>query len=145
MGFIYQADTYCDVCGERLCSSLRGTHPSLCPEDEMDTASYDSGDFPKPYDHRREESDVPEHCAQCQIMLCNPLTQEGYRYVQDALKQLPALTSIGKLARSGHGTLAEWASWYDFEYLDAEDCADMMREDRPAAGWYSDEMVSVSV
>jgi hypothetical protein len=144
MGYIYQADTYCDVCGERLCSSLRGTHPSLCPEDEMDTRSYDSDDFPKPYDHRHDESDVPEHCAQCQVMLHNPLTVAGYRYVQGQLNQFPNLSSVGKLVRAGYETLAEWAGWYGFTYWDAEDCEDAMRDDRPAPGWYSDEMVGVS-
>lgn len=144
MAYAYQAETYCDVCGGRICSSLRGTHPSLCPEDELDTSSYDSEDFPKPYCHKREESDIPDHCAQCQVMLCNPLTPEGYKYVQDALNQLPALTSIGKLVRGGHETLAEWAGWYGFEYWDAEDCAGMMRDGRSAPGWYSNEMVESS-
>lgn len=137
MGYIYQADTYCDDCGERICSSLRGTHPALCPEDDMDTASYDSDDFPKPYMQKSEEPDIPEHCAQCSVFLTNPLTSEGYKYVQSALNELPALTSIGKLVNANHEHLAEWAGWYDFRYWDAEDCED--EGNGRVKGWYSSE------
>lgn len=139
MGYIYQADTYCNDCGGRIRSSLRGTHPALCPEDEMDHYSYDSDNYPKDADIEHEESDIPQHCAQCGDFLHNPLTSEGYKYVQDALNQIPAGTSIAKLINAGHEHLADWAGWYDFRYWDAEDCADGLDPNRKP-GWYSSEV-----
>lgn len=135
MGYVYQADVYCDDCGERICSEIRAQ--GIAPEDFMDHSSYDSDDFPKSYDHKNDESDTPEHCAKCHEFLYNPLTSAGYAYVQAALNDLPALTSIGKLVGGNHEFLATWANWYDFQYLDAEDCADEMTGRLP--GWYSRE------
>ena len=138
MGYVYQADVYCDSCGESIVKELTGQ--GKAPEDSLDHSSFDSDYFPKSYDHRREDSDSPQHCAECGDFLRNPLTQDGYQYVQSALGDLPALTSLHKLRTAGHSFLAEWASWYDFTYWDAEDCEDYGRSRRP--GWYSREMAA---
>lgn len=132
MGWIYKADVYCEECGERICKSLRGTHPALCPEDWMDTGSYDSDDFPKPADVEEEESDSPNHCGQCRKFLRNPLTSYGYTYVKEKLDE-SRQTQLGKLS----GVLSDWAHWYNFTYWDAVDCAEDGRHTVP--GWYSSE------
>jgi len=56
MIYIYQADVWCDKCGNALCEQLE---PPEHPEDE---SSYDSDEYPKagPDD---EEADCPQHCA----------------------------------------------------------------------------------
>ena len=135
MGYIYQADVYCNDCGAAICASLKSQ--GKAPEDEMDHRSYNSDDYPKDADVEHNESDVPEHCAQCGKFMHNPLTSDGYRYVADALSQLPALTSIVKLQEGGHSALAEWASWYGFDYWTADDCGPIEKHQVP--GWYSDE------
>jgi phage FluMu gp28-like protein len=84
-----------------------------------------------------EESDTPAHCAKCEEFMRNPLTSEGYTYVQSALADLPALDSIAKLRAAGRDALADWASWYNFRYWDSEDCEDTGGNRAP--GWYSDE------
>ena len=133
MGYVYQADIYCDDCGDNIRGELHAQ--GKAPEDVMDTASFDSDDFPKPYDHRREESNTPSHCAQCDKMLRNPLTSDGYEYVRAALSELPALTTLTKLQDAGHPHLADWASWYAFRYWDQEDCEYFGHDRKP--GWYS--------
>lgn len=57
--FIYQADTYCDSCGERIRAEL--TAEGYAPEDPDDEWSYDSDNYPKPASE--EETDGPDHCA----------------------------------------------------------------------------------
>ena len=131
MGYIFQADVYCDDCGESIRKRLR--EQGKAPEDEMDHYSYDSGDYPKDADVEHEESDCPEHCAACHEMLHNPLTSAGYKYVQEKLTESESV----KLSRLP-GVLQEWASWYDFTYWDADDCGPLERHRTP--GWYSGEM-----
>ena len=138
MGYVYQADVYCDECGDNIRGKLHAQ--GKAPEDIMDHSSYDSDDFPKDANVEHEESDIPQYCAQCGKFLYNPLTSEGYKYVRAALSELPALTSIPKLQTAGHPHLANWASWYGFRYWDAEDCADYFQDERQREpGWYSDE------
>lgn len=58
--YVFQADTYCDTCGDRLRVELSAQ--GLCPADPDDERSYDSDDFPKgPFPE--EETDGPDHCA----------------------------------------------------------------------------------
>lgn len=136
MEYIYQADTYCEKCGDEICDRIRQS--GKAPEDELDLHAYDSDNFPKPYSAYYEESDTPQHCAGCDEFLRNPLTSDGYKYVESSLNELPALTSLYKLRKEGRDVLAEWASWYNFRYWDSEDCADWP-EKHSVPGWYSDE------
>lgn len=131
MGYIYKADTYCDKCGEDIRKRLRENNEA--PEDVMDHSSYDSDDFPKDADIENEESDKPEHCAHCGEFMHNPLTSEGYNYVQSALNEH---TRNGKITMNAW--LLRWGRWYGFRYWDAEDCTDGLDETR-VPGWYSDE------
>ena len=130
MGYIFQADVYCDDCGDAIRERLKDN----APEDALDHSSYDSDNYPKEADIEHEESDAPEHCAGCGEFFRNPLTSEGYRYVQEEL------TDTGlKSVYMGNMSVAlkAWASWYNFQYWTAEDCADDSRHTTP--GWYSSE------
>lgn len=118
MAYIYQADVWCDKCGEHICAEI--TREGKAPEDIEDKSSYDSDEFPKQYDPENEESDGPDNCASgnCAgmtdgqnygVFLRNQLTAEGYKYLKTML--------------DGHGhTLPEfakeWAESYGFEYHD---------------------------
>lgn len=131
MGYIYQADMYCDECGNAIRESLKDS----APEDVLDHYSYDSDDYPKEADVEHEESDTPSYCAKCGKFFHNPLTSAGYRYVQEKL------TETGmKSIYQGNVSIAlkDWATWYDFTYWTAEDCQDDGRHTVP--GWYSSEM-----
>ena len=109
LAYTYNADTYCDKCGEAICKTVRTEHPELVPEDYMDHGSYDSDDYPKSYDAKWNESDSPDHCADCRAFLWNPLTEEGYRYVKSMLdkhgEKLPSHASL-------------WAQAYGFSRFD---------------------------
>ena len=58
--YVYQADTYCDSCGEAIRAQLRASGDA--PADPDDEWSYDSDDFPKG-PCAEEETDGPDHCA----------------------------------------------------------------------------------
>jgi hypothetical protein len=136
MGYIYKADVYCDDCGNAIRAELKAE--GKAPEDELDHYSYDSDDYPKDADVENDESDCPQHCAGCGEFLHNPLTSDGYEYVQEKLNEFKdSVKTIAKFANSNHPALAEWASWYGFDYWTAEDCAENGRHSE--AGWYSNE------
>ena len=130
MGYIYQADVYCDDCGDKIRERLSSTAPA----DTLDHSSYDSDDYPKDARVEHDEADCPQHCAGCGEFLRNPLTSDGYKYVQAKLNET-GLTSM----YIGHMSVAlkAWASWYVYDYWTAEDCADDSRH--TIAGWYSSE------
>lgn len=96
--YIYQADVYCNDCGEQIRIRLEDEGSDVCPENIEDESSYDSSDFPKgPYDDE-SESDTPQHCARGKDCLCattlsdgtkvgkfleNSLTDDGITYIID--------------------------------------------------------------
>ena len=133
MGYIFKADVYCEECGD----AIRHDLSSAAPADPLDHYSYDSDDYPKEADVEHDESDCPEHCAKCGEFLHNPLTSHGYAYVQEALNDIPAGTSIAKLNDAGRPHLAEWGSYYGFTFWTLEDCKEDGRYSN--AGWYSNE------
>jgi hypothetical protein len=136
MGYIYQADVYCDECGDNIRGKLHAQ--GKAPEDAMDYSSYDSDDFPKGADIEHEESDTPQHCTKCRKFMRNPLTSAGYSYVQEKLNEtgITGPYELGKLNKN-NPVLADWGGWYSFQYWDPEDCDD--QEDGRAPGWYSSE------
>ncbi len=118
MAYIYQADTWCDDCGEHIKADIAREHPELVPDDPEDESSFDSDQYPKQYDATNEESDSPQNCTSgnCADMangqnygtfLENQLTSEGYKYLKGML--------------DGHGATLpqfaqEWADYYQFAY-----------------------------
>lgn len=70
--YIFQAALLCGDCGERAQSD----HALECFEEDSD--SYPQG----PYSDGGGEADVPQHCDHCGMFLENPLTGDGYNYVE---------------------------------------------------------------
>lgn len=113
MAYIYQADVWCDKCGEKIRAEL--TAQGKAPGDPEDERSYDSGDFPKYYDAENEESDSPDNCASGDCagdrgtFLQNQLTSDGYKYLKSMLDEdEPNLPPA----------VQEWADYYSFKYHD---------------------------
>lgn len=82
--FIYQADLYCESCGQSIRDRL--TKDGKAPEDPEDEHSYDSDNFPKgPEPDGGGEADSEQHCAACGVALDNPLTEEGMQARAEAM------------------------------------------------------------
>ncbi|PWU23555.1 MAG: hypothetical protein C5B48_08410 [Candidatus Rokuibacteriota bacterium] len=95
--YVYQADTYCDSCGERIREQLSRAVRELdgfdrkyviaaglagVPTDPDDESSYDSDDYPKgPYPE--EPTDGPDHCASVSECL-EPVDLADYGLEPDA-------------------------------------------------------------
>jgi hypothetical protein len=58
--YIYNADTYCDSCGEKISANLIAS--GQAPANPRDEYSYDSDEFPKG-DYPSESTDGPSHCG----------------------------------------------------------------------------------
>ncbi len=75
--------------------------------DPDNESTWDSDDFPKgPYPDGGGEADTPQHCDGCSTFLHNPLTDDGYAYVADALEQFCDDN------RGDRELLTEWARFY---------------------------------
>jgi len=117
MPYAYQAEMYCDDCAEEImraihptctCSTdwfsdVAGNHKKDCPLHDW-TAPEDSDDYPQK-DTSSGEADTPQHCADCGTFLENPLTDDGYRYVQEKLNE-----------QGSASTLQTWANFYGFSW-----------------------------
>ena len=69
----------------------------------------DSDTFPQgPCEESNGESDTPQHCAGCGCFLENPLTPDGYAYVQTALDV------YGATGNGNREILQQWARRYGF-------------------------------
>lgn len=91
--YIYNADIYCAKCGREIQQTL-GT--------SCDTG--DSNDFPQgPYADGGGEADCPHHCGGCRLFLENPLTEDGYSYVREAVESATGDSEV----------LQAWAEFYD--------------------------------
>lgn len=101
--YIYQADLICEDCAVKVKQELIAQ--CRAPENPQDENSFDSDDFPKgPYADGGGEADYPAHCSMCQEFLENPLTTDGYNYVEDQIKE-----EIEK-----NPVLSQWFNFYDF-------------------------------
>lgn len=99
--YIYNADIYCEACGEAIRNEMANANHA--PENWDDESSYDSGEFPKgPYPDGGGESDCPNHCGACGAFLENPLTTDGMNYVIESLQTEPS----GELVN-------QWAEYYE--------------------------------
>jgi len=97
MACIYNADIFCDECGEAIRAEIIANDPSWA--DVSDESTYDSDEFPK-YADNDAETDSPQHCgahAECldptilsdgsavgQLIGTN-LTDDGVEYVREAI------------------------------------------------------------
>lgn len=97
MPYIFQADLWCDSCGQAIRKRLR--REGTAPANPADEYSYDSDEFPK-FVSDPGEADCPQHCGagdECleavelpsgrkiEALLSTDLTAEGVRYVQEAI------------------------------------------------------------
>lgn len=116
MAYVYQADIYCDPCGEKIKEEIKKERADKVPENEDDQYTYDSGDYPK-HCEDDDEADTPQHCADCGEFLKNQLTEEGYEYVEQALNDFAVMPkSTEEFAAMGRANLKEWADHYGFKY-----------------------------
>lgn len=90
--YAYQADIYCDDCGDAIKRDL-----AHMPDDERN----DSDNYPQ-WASDSSEADASQHCADCGEFLRNELTDDGRRYVIDALARGAGDPAI----------LGEWANYY---------------------------------
>ncbi len=110
--YIYQADLYCEGCGEAIKTEL-ALPPGYDPENE---SSYDSDDYPKgPYDGGGGEADAPQHCGRCGVFLENPLTAEGFNYIETQIED--AGNGDRSYPRPAHdpAVLRRWAEFYEID------------------------------
>ena len=92
--YMYQAALYCEACGDKIKATTK---------EAPDSDNYPQG----PYPDGGGEADTPRHCDDCGCFLENPLTNDGYDYVQVALEQ-PILE---------HEALSKWMEYYDFRIV----------------------------
>ena len=93
--YVYNADTYCDSCGDRIREEL--TAAGLAPKDAGDEYSYDSDDFPK---YAAEEAtDGPDHCASENCLAAVDLREYGL--ASDAVMVGAETPTIGALLSDG--------------------------------------------
>lgn len=106
--FVYRAALLCESCGNDTRAAIAAIpmpHKQRVPVDPNDESSYDSDDYPKgPYDNGGGEADSPQHCDQCGVFLCNPLTEDGRNYV---------LENLNQLTEPPKQTAKEWVKFYD--------------------------------
>lgn len=106
--YIYQADIYCEDCGNDLKAKFG---PVKFP-------SEDSDEYPQgPFCDGGGEADCPQHCASCGMFLQNPLTPDGDNYVQEKAKDYENRTDmswdeIATEAESTYPILAMWIRYY---------------------------------
>ena len=97
MAYIYDADLWCNSCGEDIVARL--TSEGKAPTNPDDEHSFDSGEFPKAVGDPGE-SDCPSHCGggeeclEAEILpggrkigalLSTSLTSDGVEYVKEAV------------------------------------------------------------
>jgi hypothetical protein len=110
MSYIYQADLYCDDCGEAIRDLLEADGNGV--EDRDDECSYDSGDYPKGPFSDDEPADSPCHCAS-DAKCPNAVTLDDGRAVGAIVS---GLTSDGRdyvLAAEDSPCSRLWRAHYD--------------------------------
>jgi hypothetical protein len=101
--YIYQADMWCEECGDRI----RGENEAQGSVDPNSLEAQDSDVYPQgPYESHFIEADTPRHCANCGLFLKVNLTPEGVQYVQDA---------VDRRKENGEGdpeVIEQWEEYY---------------------------------
>jgi hypothetical protein len=125
--YIYQADTYCERCANEIKKelSLSGNVPA-----NLDETQYDSDAYPKgPY--YGQEADSPEHCAKCGVFLENPLTQAGYEYLREMIRE-HQVNGRGK-----DEVIQEWTDFYPEAFsADQHEASAKSAGDQPCCGGF---------
>lgn len=104
--FIYQAALLCEECAAVVRRDWHAANPTADMPEDSD--AFPSG----PHADGGGEADTPQHCDHCHLFLGNPLTDDGRRYVIEALAR----------ANGNAAVLAEWRDFYGCEWsLDGVD------------------------
>lgn len=106
--YVYQAALLCESCGDAVKAKLDVNRPAhIDPDNE---SSYDSGEYPKgPYDNGGGEADCPQHCDHCQVFLENPLTTDGYAYVEEERRE------AAKYGMPEDSPVRTWCEFYEID------------------------------
>jgi hypothetical protein len=93
--YIFQADIYCEACGEAMRADAILGGPDELPQ----------GPF------TCDEADTPLHCGACGEFLESPLTSDGLAYAREAVAMRPR-----------HGVAARvWAPFYGIEVFEVRE------------------------
>jgi len=95
--YVYQASFVCVPCGRDIKARLGKN------SDTGDSNTYPQG----PYGEGGGEADSPQHCDCCNEFLENPLTNDGY----DAVRE--AITEDARAGRTDSIACTIWADFYD--------------------------------
>ena len=106
--YIYQAECYCDDCGEEICGEIQVT--GLAPENPEEQTTYDSSDYPKDVGRAEDqESDTLDLCGRCRMSLGNSLTSDGVAIVLEHLREYLILDEgVGMYIRAAVLELGEY-------------------------------------
>ena len=99
--YMYQAELWCDECGRAIRAALKTEGKAPANPDLAD-----SDEFPQYYLESQSETDSPNHCPECGVLLEENLTSDGVECVVQALVD-NLLTGDGD-----QEILAEWAAQY---------------------------------
>lgn len=103
MAAIYCADIYCDDCAERIKRTITSG-----------IVDCDSNQYPQ-YCDNNQESDTPEHCADCGVFFENDLTTDGADYVKETVREDIEFGHTDTIA------LTVWMPYYDWIDFDFKD------------------------
>lgn len=106
--YVYNADIYCEKCGRQHVIACGEADAKLgrLSADASDSNSYPQG----PYPDGGGEADCPQHCADCNVFLENPLTPEGQTYVAECV----TIAICAKKTTAESVALSMWLPFYDY-------------------------------
>lgn len=108
--YVYQAALLCEACAEHVKSEIDTSGTRGLPGWRNIN---DSDDYPQgPYPNGGGEADSPQHCDRCLLFLENPLTPDGYDYVESAIAEDLAHGRVSV-------AVTEWALFYGIPPRDA--------------------------
>ncbi len=100
--YIFQAALLCEGCADETMTRLE----SRKVENNGDSDTFPQG----PYANGGGEADSPSHCDHCGLFLENPLTSDGYAYVEQAVAERdPTERALAQTV---------WAPFYGIEVND---------------------------
>lgn len=106
--YMYQADLYCTDCGEKIKEGIQAKDPLHWAAKQTDSDDYPQG----PYPNGGGEADTPQYCGSCGCFLENPLTSDGYNYVEEAIRN----------AIEDKPAVDDWFIYYGFSVESSENC-----------------------
>lgn len=97
--YVFQASLLCETCAQRVINRLSAEEVEQDCSDTVPQGPYSGGGG---------EADTPQHCDHCGEFLENPLTGDGYNYVQEMASDPTSHSDVVK-------------QWIDFYEITVED------------------------